>query len=117
MLGDLASGSFDERRDRLEELLDESLEIFDDYLDDADNLDPPEDLKELHERYIAAVDELRNELGDAVAAFKEADSIGEAGAALSSFDVPTDRASQICEDLEDAARDQDVEVDLQCENE
>lgn len=93
-------------------------DIVEDFITGLEDLNPPDEAKDAHDEAIAAAEGFREVLNDAVdeaqnaTALDDLQQIGEGEA----FTEADDRFTSACLDLEEIATDNNIEVDLDCED-
>ena len=97
---------------------DASVRVFRDALDETNDLDPPAEAEAAHEELVNAgadlaqfIGEFGEQLADTESASELEELFGE-----ESFADAGERFEEACFDLEEIARENDIEVDLDCED-
>ena len=105
----------DEYADRFERQID-SLETF---ASDMDDIEPPDEVADLHDDVVSALNEATDTFGGVVEEFRDAGSLEEGFAVLDGVDDSAiQRATDACLDLEQIAADNNIDADFDCgENE
>ena len=117
-LGDFEALEEAEALARIRDLFPQFVTSFEDFVDGLADLDPPEEAADLHEEAVSAGREVVRLFGEAADEVENAQSLddffslfesGELNAAIERFD-------QACFDLQEVADENDIVVDLSCED-
>jgi hypothetical protein len=96
----------------------EQIDLLEDFAGDLDDIEPPAEVEDAHERVVAGLRAAGEEFEALVDRFRDADSIEEA---FNSFDdsdfTELERATEACRELESIAADNNITVDFDCEEE
>jgi hypothetical protein len=108
--------SLDARKQRIADGFVEFRRIFEDYQAQFDELDPPDEVADLHEDYDDVQDEFMEQFTLYIEGFADAESNEAFDEAAESTlaDAELERAAEICDDLENVAEENEIEVDLRC---
>ena len=138
---DTLGGDFDDEIDRLGEEFDEAAdeaeteeEVIDDFRDfsgsmtelfadlvaDIERIDPPSEVEDAHNELVAAQREGRDLLEELNERAQRAESVSDVEDWSAEFEGPvstaiSDRTEQACLALQEIADDNDIDVDLECE--
>ncbi len=113
----IPEGSASEARLTAERVFYEGLvQIGKDYVNAIDDLVPPAEVKDAHEEYIAAYDEVLIQLNTVVDDLPAVTTVGGLNALLSNDDLVASftRANKACVELQASALTVDARVDLEC---
>ena len=99
------------------DLFDQQLDVLDDFVEELDKLNPPEEVKETHDEALALFREFRAAFGDALDQAGDAETIDDmfAGFDEAAF-AKIEQANEKCRELEQIAADNDIEVNLDCDD-
>lgn len=106
--------SVDEARDQLGQLPD----IVGDFIDQLEDIDPPEEAADAHEQAIDSGRELQGQLEDVVDEIENAESFEEVAAALASDEFAELGAGfeEACTELQRIADENEIDATLDCED-
>lgn len=114
------TASDQERIEAAQSALPEFVSILDEFLTALEKLEPPSEVREEHEEALAAGREAAELFGDVAADVGGAESLSELDQALSILNGPEyieadERFTNSCLALQDKADENDIDVDLDCE--
>jgi tetratricopeptide (TPR) repeat protein len=122
-----ASDALDRRSEELEDddvdgardLFEDLIALIEEFVDDLQDLDPPEAASEAHEEAIENFRQAREDFSEALDEAGDADSVEEfVGAIFGSADSrAAEAATEACLSLERIAAENDITLDLSCEEE
>ena len=97
-------------------------DIFDDALDDVKGLNPAAEARDAHDEFVAALTAAQVELGDFGDQIADVETVSELMATFAELDTPGFEATgenieKACRDLQAIADENDIDVDLDCEEE
>jgi hypothetical protein len=109
----------DEDVDGATDLFEELIDVIEAFVDKLRDLDPPEEAEEAHDQAVENFEEAADEFRERLDAARDANSVE--GFLESVFGTEQsdaiDAATEACLDLERIAADNDIDVDLDCEEE
>ena len=113
-----ADASFEESRDALAQFFGASADIAEDAVDDIRGLNPPEDVEDEHDRYVGALENIPSISSDLEERIRDAETEDEYAEIVGTddpFEEVGDEITNACEALQQIAEDNEIEVDLQCD--
>lgn len=112
--------SNDEAIDAIEAFIGEAIEISSNFREGMDDLDPPSETAELHNQAVDAFDDTIAEFEEARSDLQAAESEDEllevANDLETRFDDVTSASTEACNGLQEIAGENEIDVDLQCED-
>ena len=110
--------SFEASRDSLAAFYDRYATETEDVIDEFDGLDPPDEAASEHERFVSAIRELPSVTYNYANRIRDAESeeaFGEAFADTAEGEAVGTRITEACNDLQAIADDNEIEVELACD--
>jgi hypothetical protein len=104
----------DDVRDDFQDFIDQQEEVFQDFFDGVQDLNPPEEVEEAHDEIVEAFEGLLDEIDGLRDAIDDADSFEDLD--TPDFDQADERLTEACTELQELAADNDIDVDLNCED-
>ena len=112
--------AFEDARDYFADFLGTVAGATEDAIDDMRGLDPPDEVQDEHDRFVDALDELpaiSRDLEDQVAGAETQEEFDEIVSASDPFESVGGEITVACQDLQQIAEDNSIEVDLECGDE
>lgn len=101
--------------DQVADSFQDQIGVLRDFVDDMDDLEPPDEVRETHDEAVRALNAAADQFASALEDFRDAASIEAAFAAFESADLSeSEKADDACRELQAIANDNDVGVDLDC---
>lgn len=107
----------DDTRETLQDGLRAQQDTLDEFTDDLDGLEPPEEVEDLHNELVDILREGSDRLSDVIDEAGEAETLEEFFEGFTDIESDFARADEICRELEQIAADEDIDVDLDCDEE
>ncbi len=97
-------------------------DVFGDALNDVRDLDPPGEVQDAHDDFVAALTAAQAEMDDIGDQIADVESLSELMATFAEMDTPESEASgenieEACRDLQEIADENDIDIDLDCQDE
>lgn len=100
------------------DILEDELAVYDEFLEGLRDLNAPDEAREAHDDVIAGLDTFRDVFVDLLEEFGSASTLDEGFALFLAADTTgIDQANEACVRLEGIAADNNIEVDLDCDDE
>ncbi len=109
---DIGPGEFDKLRD----LTEDARDVLEDFINDVDELDPPAEVEDAHDRFLDAASGFVDEFDDIIREFfdeDDEDALADGAAALNAVDFSA--VGGACDELQQLANDNGIDVDLGCD--
>ncbi len=104
--------------DEVDDLFEEQIQILRDFVSDLDDINPPDEASEPHEQAVRAFNDVTSQFDDLLDGFREAETVEEAFASVGDSEIAEfEDATAACLELEEIAADNNIEIDLDCEDE
>lgn len=117
---------YDDERDYLDAVTDERREraaVLEDSVDELERLSSPAESEDAHDRYVESLSHVLSAFDELIQALEESTSIDEANEVIDDLNAEGSELSnaiadgnEACRDLQDLADDNDVDVDLACQD-
>lgn len=116
---DLSSGEVLQQIDAVRRFYEASGPIFGDFVEAVDGIDPPPEVENPHEEFVAAGAAVLDLFLDFTGRLADVESVVELGALFNDpgLDAASARYGQACSNLQGIADDNGIDVDLQCQEE
>jgi hypothetical protein len=112
-----ADASLEDRQARIEDARGSLEPVFEQYEESLADLDPPDEVRDQHDNYVAAMDAFIEAFEQWLTDLEDAPSNEEFDALLEAVPVgaAAERAVDACNELQSIADDSDINVDLKCD--
>jgi hypothetical protein len=110
--------SLDEQKDALTDYFGAFRDITADVSDDLDALDPPDEAADEHDRFVASYEDLLDAIDEYEQSLEDAESLEDLSAAANATGVGDEASADLddaCNDLQQLADDNSIDVDLECD--
>jgi hypothetical protein len=107
--------SVEEGKDALTDYFDEIRDVTDGARDEIEDLEPPSEAEDEHENFLEEIDELLDAINAYAERIADADTVEEFQAATSDTSDLDATNFSACDDLQQLADENDIDVDLQCD--
>ena len=104
---------------QLRQILPQEIALFEDFADGLEDLDPPAEAEALHAEALDALQAFSQTFGDLSDEFAGVESFADLDALFSQQDAvdADERLTQVCLDIEQLAADNEITIDLSCQEE
>ncbi len=104
--------------DAFADTFEKQVKLLETFADDVDDLDPPAEVKDAHDRVVSGLRGARDQFDTIIETIRDADSVDEAFNSLDDAAFSEiEKATEACRELETIAADHNIEVDFDCDDE